>query len=90
MINSSDPYRVKLQKHFRHSLRGWNLQLDLELVGGEVEGRGDLAALQVDREQEVTGLPGTVGVLVSQQVEVLTHEIQTLVRLQGKPLGPER
>ena len=90
MINSSDPYRVELQEHFRHSLRGWNLQLDLKLIGGEVEGRGDLAALQVDREQEVTGLPGTVGVLVSQQVEVLTHEIQTLVRLQGKPLGPER
>ena len=86
----SDTYRDESEVHLRHALRGRHLQLDLELVGGEVEGRGDLAALQVDREQEVTGLPGTVGVLVSQQVEVLTHEIQTLVRLQGKPLEPER
>ena len=44
----SDTYRDESEVHLRHALRGRHLQLDLELVGGEVEGRGDLAALQVD------------------------------------------
>ena len=86
--NVSLTYRVKLQEHLCHSLGRGDLQLHLELVGGEVEGRRHLAALQLHREEELPALTGAVSVLVSQQVEVLTDKVQPLVRFQSKPLGP--
>ena len=81
-------YRVELEEHLRHSLGRGDLQLHLKLVGGQIESRGHLAPLQLHREEKLAALTGTVRVLVSQQVKVLTDEIQPLVRFQSEPLGP--
>ena len=83
----SDTYRDESEVHLRHALRGRHLQLDLELVGGEVEGGRDLAPLQVDREQQLAALARAVRALVRQEIQVLAHEVEALVRLQPETFG---
>ena len=85
--SQSDTYRDESEVHLRHALRGRHLQLDLELVGGEVEGGRDLAPLQVDREQQLAALARAVRALVRQEVQVLAHEVEALVRLQPETFG---
>ena len=85
--SQSDTYRDESEVHLRHALRGRHLQLDLELVGGEVEGGRDLAPLQVDREQQLAALARAVRALVRQEIQVLAHEVEALVRLQPETFG---
>ena len=83
-------YRVELEEHLCHPFGGGNLQLQLEAVGGEVEGGCHFAAFQMDGKEEVAAAPGRLRALVRQQIEVLADKVEPLIRLEGKPFGSEK